>query len=376
MGLKKISKKAKDVKPKVTRAQTDVINRQSVGDEPTWRPGQRPTPLEKAYALNWYATCGEIEGARKSLIGYFTRRGETERAELLANVPNTCFPRTPSWLARMEELGADVSESETFIRSSADDVISKYGTPRVEDEAAPVTPRVSPADAKYGAMVANLDDVIDQKMWSYNVYDEMKKNGFPTTKAAAVAAYYSPLLDEIRVAIANTDVQVYEGYRRETKKALREQEAWLVTLLEDCTKYNRSERAATPRKKKAPSAEKKLKSFTWLKESAEFKAGSVDPVNVIGAKKVYLFNVKYKIMTVLVGESLDVKGKSIVGHDESKSWTVPMGRRAAEAVTAVTQGNEAAIVRRLDELRKGKNPWPRVKNLVDSNTLVLRTVSR
>lgn len=375
MGLKKISKKAKDVKPKITRAQTDVINRQSVGDEPQWSPGQKPTPLEKAYALNWYATCGEIEGARKSLVGYFTRRGETERAESLTNVPNTCFPRTPSWLARMEELGADVSESENFIRASADDVIAKYGAPKTEEETVVGTPKTSPADVKYGNLVANLDDVIDEKVWTFNVYDEMKKTGFPTTKAAMIASYYSPLLDEIRVAIANTDVQVYEGYRRETKKALREQETWLVTLIDDCAKYNRSERATTPRKKKAPSAEKKLKSFVWLKESAEYKAGSVDPVTIVGAKKVYLFNVKYKIMTILVGESLDVKGKSVIGYDEGKSWTVPMGRRAADAVTTVTRGNEAAITRRLDELRKDKNPWPRVKNLVDANTLVLRTVS-
>lgn len=373
MSVRRITTKKTKDKPRVSKTQQKIINQNAFGDEPRWREGQVPTTVEKAHAFNWYATMA-VEGARAYLVDYFVRRGETETAAKLSTVPNTSFPRTPAWLARMEELGADVKTSEDFIRRSVAEVISRYAV--CEEPADPVAEikKVQPADAKFNAFVANIEEIIDKRDWTFNVYDALKGNTFPTSKVSAVADFYIPLLDEIRVAIANTDHQVYEGYRKTPKRELKRQEEWLVTLVDDCRKYGKSEKAVRAPRKKTINIEKKLKNFEFLRESNEFKAGSVDPATIIGAKKVYLFNVKYKIMIVLVGESLDVKGKSIVGFGDG-SWTAPMGRRAAEAVTAVTQGNEAAITRKLDELRKGKDDR-RVKNSVDRNTLILRVVSR
>lgn len=378
MSVKKILKKAtREKSPRVSKTQEAIINRQAVGDEPKWM-GKPLTNLEKATAFNWYSTCASIEDARTYLSGYFSRRKEDQLVADLARVPNSCFPRTHAWLARMEEMGADVSSSEEFIRNGAAEVVRKYAGIKVEDDeqnSAPIAPKVMPADAKLDAFIANVEDVIDRKDWSFDTYAALKGNNFPTSKVNSIADHYHPLLDEIRVAIANTDTQVYEGYKRENKKALVEQEKWLTILIDDCKKFNKSERAASLRKKKIPSVEKKMKNFAWLKESQQYKAASIDPANIIGAKKVYLFNVKYKLVTLLVGDSLDIKGKSIIGFGND-SWSTPMGRKAEEAVTTITQGNEAAVKRRLDELKKGKNNWPKPKNLVDENTLILRIVSR
>jgi len=363
----------KKKKPKKTRSEVYIMNLTHLGEEYTYEPGEKLTNIKLAKAFNWYAYMADVEEAKEYLGAYLARKNMTELETRLAEVPNTSFPLTAAWLARIEELGADVAGHDDFIMNSVNNAVNRYARKVGDEESTDEqsVPKVKRPPSAF-TFIGNLENVIDRKEWTYNVYESLKAAEFPTGSVNIIIDYYEPLLSEIKVALANTDTQVFEGYKGIKKTDLKDEQTWLEKLLADCSGYGSNERKMRKivRKKKEKAPEKKLKHFAYRKEDIEYKAASVDPVMIIGATEVYLFNVKYRSITVLRGESLDVKGKSVVKHDEKNSFSKTCGRKSAEIVSTISAGGKVSISRAL-ELANGKL-WNKAKNLVDENTLILR----
>lgn len=85
-----------------------------------------------------------------------------------------------------------------------------------------------------------------------------------------------------------------------------------------------------PRKRKPISPEKLLKYFVCQSEAKEFDLISCDPKKVLGASEVWLFNTRYRILTVLrakEGMTLSVKRTYITNFDEERSVSKRTGRK-------------------------------------------------
>lgn len=75
-----------------------------------------------------------------------------------------------------------------------------------------------------------------------------------------------------------------------------------------------------PQKKVAIQA---IKTVTYLKEDKELGLVSVSPAKIVGAKKAFLYQTKYKVGMVFVakeGETLTITGSSIRNFDSSQSY--------------------------------------------------------
>jgi hypothetical protein len=77
-----------------------------------------------------------------------------------------------------------------------------------------------------------------------------------------------------------------------------------------------------PRAKKSVPAEKVVSKLKYLKSDEPSKLVSINPVDIIGAKELWVYNIKTRKLGKYVAEEyreLSIKGTSIIGFSESNS---------------------------------------------------------
>ncbi len=150
-------------------------------------------------------------------------------------------------------------------------------------------------------------------------------------------------IDELDIALNGEDTQVKESYSNYRKPELREFKEMLLQIIDDSNKYKDSKKIV--RKKRKVSPEKLVKNVKLFLEP--YQVGNavlttLDAVTIIGAKHVFLFNTKTRELAYYTGESLSVKGMSIINFDTDKSW-IKLLRKPEEVLTKVSSCTKMAV---------------------------------
>lgn len=191
----------------------------------------------------------------------------------------------------------------------------------------------SPADIvkeRTSDFIAEIEEVLDMFNskthvdWAeYSVYNELQRVDAAYNTAKGVVDYYTPQMEEIQELVSKKTDDLVEAYSHMTIKKRKELLSILKSIVSDAEKYMSAKKVTRkPRKKKTVSSAQIVSKVKYLKESAEYKVASVDPSDIIGAKIVWLFNVKYRTFTRLESVSttgMSIKGTTILNFDESKS---------------------------------------------------------
>ena len=94
-------------------------------------------------------------------------------------------------------------------------------------------------------------------------------------------------------------------------------------MLIDLDKVRSAKKAQTKlRKPKVRTADKQVAKVKYCKDSKDFKLVSMAPVQVIGGMRLYVFNVKYKVITEYVCASatgFEIRGTTITNFDKDVS---------------------------------------------------------
>lgn len=196
------------------------------------------------------------------------------------------------------------------------------------------------------------DEKINVDAENYSVFNELKKINAPKPLAQKVYDYYKPLYEEIEELIVKKTEDLVEGYRHlKTVKDKKDYLAFIKNIIDDCSKYMNAATAAGVRKprqarvKKKVPVEKLVAKVKYQKESAEFKLTSVDPVNIIGATEVYLFNTKYRHLVQLVAASVEgfsIKGTTITNMREEACLRKTL-RKPEDVLTEVGKATKARV---------------------------------
>lgn len=372
----KILTKGRSRPQKKTRFEVASLNAKYMGPEPTYLPGQELTNSQKANSYRWYSYMRDAEDAREYAVTFLRASKMDDVADALETVPAPSFPLTASWIARMASCGYGVGKkSIDFAVAKFREAADKYARTQSDDAPAP-EPKRTKAEEKAFVFISDMEEVLDKRMFDVDVYAALTGNSFPTSQTSKIKDYYAGLLKELEDVKKKRDAELVEGYRGVPRKDVDEMIKWVTHLSESCDAYaGNSKMARAPRVKKPKSAEVKLKHFVYLREHAPLKIKSIDPATVIGARELWCFNIKYRAITKLTaaeGKTLDVKGKSVVGHDLALSKSVTVGKEAEKyigRVRDVSRSNTGSV------LVDVKNRlWPRAKNLIDENTVLLRVI--
>ena len=144
---------------------------------------------------------------------------------------------------------------------------------------------------------------------------QMTLMGFKAGQARWVRSFYEPELAHIQEVIAGKDKQLVEGYSNVLKSSLLRVEKLLdkiisaTNVIETMAKAQRK-----PRKKKAMSAERLVANVKYCIKHDETGVASVNPVDIIGAKEVWVYNTKTRKLGKYIAKDpagLTIKGTTI-----------------------------------------------------------------
>lgn len=123
--------------------------------------------------------------------------------------------------------------------------------------------------------------------------------------------------------LRDEDEQMLEAYEHLTTAQLNKYKEALKAVIEACNLVREKKKVQRkPRKKKPVDVQKLANKIKYMKSHDQYKIVSVDPLEIIGAQEVWVFNTKYRMLGHYFAndkQSLAIKGTTILNYDESKS---------------------------------------------------------
>ena len=182
---------------------------------------------------------------------------------------------------------------------------------------------------------------VDPKAFAY-----LKKENVPQNMLKGIAEPFMERLAEWQEAKAGTCEDLKEGYSHWQAKDYKKYFAFVEAILADIDAYAKTKKAVkVARVKKAPNKQKLVSKVKYAKDNTQYKVASIDPVSIIGATELYVFNVKTRKLGRYVADShmatLSIKGTTVTGFDTQASTQKTL-RKPERQLPEFTSGSKAA----------------------------------
>ena len=350
--VKRVMKKRKEKTKRLTYTEAQLVNAKYMGKTEPELDHRDLGSVEYGRFLNWYNYMSTREEAIVYLCEYLVKRGREEDALNLRKVPEWAISKTAGHVARIVDRGY---EPPTDHAAFVDRYVADAMRHLPETESTTERRDAPEFENRETALLNGLEariwfvDEFDVKAWA-------TENRVNAKQAEIIRDFEQPRLNAIK------DQTWKEGRR---KRAVFQS---IVDHMEHLMAIKKTV-VRTPRKPRPVSVEKKHRVVQYQKNSAEIGITSVDPAKILGAKEVWLYNTKYKTITVLRGEALDVNRTSVIGYDESRSETRGVGRKFVEVVKNVVSYPPKRLEKLMGELKGTARP---PANRMNENVVILR----
>lgn len=342
-----------------------IIAEQHVGTEPLWKSKEAPKQGDIAKALNWYNE----------------NRDEKHAAKFLG-VPVGIAKEftTAAWVTRMLSRGYTLPENsqETFansMRRLKHIQQQRAGeTGRLPEDYVSIQDRIrQKTDEIIGEMEGLVDDFgIRGNHKDMNAYQWMVDHEVKSIHCNAIIEHFQRQAAEVYVAATGKDRQLAEGYAPYGKKGIMNLLHCYAAIVKDAERLSQNaSKARKPRKRKPPSFEKMVAKINYKERDDSLKLVSVDPVKIIGAEQLWVYNTKTRklgVYNALDAAGLIVKGSTIknFGSDSSICKTL---RKPEDVLPTVVTGGKVTLRRVMDKI---KAKPAKLTGRINKDTILLR----
>jgi hypothetical protein len=285
----------------------------------------------KPKVINWMSANGYTKDQIKTFKDTKDNRCGTTMGAIAANLLKGMPPiradfnegrNTAQWL------GAAISK--VVEEGKFDEVEGEDGVVEVKPTAAQpsIQERLREAAAR---MTEEIEDALESFSQDPEAFDPkafkllnlLRGKQAKAAHARVIKDFYNRQHDELVEAGQGKCEQLKEAYSHLSKANMKKITQFYSEILSACdmlmqeAKVNRA-----PRKTKAKPVEKIIGKMKFLKQDDKLKLVSINPADIIGAKELWVFNIKTrKIGKYVAAEYLElsVKGTSITGFDENGS---------------------------------------------------------
>ena len=344
----------------------------------------------KVFALEWMKKNNYKKEEIKYIKSLRDTLPSTTTSKLCRAMNNGMLPTCDGAMEYYKEkpgyVNAKPHDDLAYVKNEIDGLLKNFSTPVVEDtddKSTVKTPSISPIDRLRNKVQTTvnrdldwmLDDWINSevKVTGINLHASLKQNSIPASGLKYVDEWLEFQKSELVGAIEGDDDCV-EGYSHLTKAGIRNRIKELDKMISQMQKYKATHtNARKPRKKKVQTADKQVKSLNYLTESDEYAVTSVSPVQIPGSRKVYVFNIKYRKLTVYECDSTDgifVKGSTLKNFDDKRSYSMTL-RKPNDILNAIVTQTEKRSQKILDQLKTKRKP---ANGRMNDNTLILKTI--
>lgn len=317
-----------------------------MGHEPTWDASNPVTDktyrIQMQRALAWHAYCADPESYPKYLEEWArehrasTLKDDTRKLDAL---PKSLVPRTLATIARMQLQGfplvaTDVARLHTMFDelpepskrvATSDDEDSEKPKVSVQDRIrAQVTDVLSEIDE--AADILTDGDGIDPAAMQEVLFDATFKEPHFRFIIAHLDEYINQWSEivEARSSKDQSDEQeqLVEGTRHLKPRTVTNAIKTFVTLRDAVKGHVSVAKAKKVRKKKPVDKQKVVARIRFAKEDKDLGITSINPVDILGATELWVYDTKRRRIQHYVGEvagSLHVKGAKLLGYSEEKS---------------------------------------------------------
>ena len=340
-----------------------IYAKQTVGDEPIWKKKTAPTQGDIAKALNWYNE----------------NRDEKHAAKFLG-IPKTIAKEftTAAWVTRMLTRGYTLPENsqETFANSMlrikhiqqqrAGETGRDPDAPSIQDHIRMKT------DEIIGEMEGLVDDYgIKGKHTDMKAYQWMVDNDVKSIHCNAIIEHFQKQAAEVYIAATGKDKYLAEAYAPYGKKGLVNLLKCYADIVKDAERLSQNaSKQRKPRKRKPPSFERMVSKITYKERDDSLKLVSVDPIKIIGAAQLWVYNTKTRQLGVY--ESLDVSGLTVKGttiQNFSSGSVSKILRKPEDVLPKVVTGGKIALRKVMDNI----NAKPKkLTGRINKDTILLR----
>ena len=153
----------------------------------------------------------------------------------------------------------------------------------------------------------------------------MRERNVPQAFVNRIGAYYTPVMEELEAAKSKgADPELKAAYKHYDKDRFKRVSSFFAQLTEALSTYGQVKKATrAARVKKPVSKEKMIKKVKYAAEDTDLNLVSINPVDVIGAKELWVYNKKTRKLGKYVAAAdsgtLGIKGTAVLGFDPKAS---------------------------------------------------------
>ena len=211
-------------------------------------------------------------------------------------------------------------------------------------------------------------ETVDPKAYEYLI-----KNLVPQVLISKIQAVFEPRYNELKEARKGQDEQLKEGYSHYKAADFKRCEAFYEKLFQDLAAYNQTKRATKKAAvRKPPQKEKIVKSLKYLKQDTALKIVSINPVDIVGAEVLWVYNVKNRKIGRYVAEAmggvLGVKGTTITGYDANKSTQKTL-RKPEEQIKTFLASTKVELRKYIENI---KTTEIKLNGRINADTILLK----
>ena len=301
-------------------------------------------------ALGYYSSNYGSKEQKLYAIAYFTK-ANLRVAKQLKKLPDFKF-QTFGSLCRLMSNGQmelnQLTQYSLFFTNKLKELleeaakIEEVSPAKVDVATISIQDRIHELACTFAAEIdVEIDAFCTNKKSDFSTKSFLASNSVSAPVAKRIAEFYAETSAELHEALEGECEQLKEGYSHFSKKELKKFAEFVDGIISDCTQQVQSAKATRVVRKRAVTPQKLVSKIKYMREFAELKLKSCNPVDIIGSSELWVYNTKYRKLQVYKAESsLTVKGTTILGFDikQSKSLTL---RKPEEFFKGLSMGKRA-----------------------------------
>ena len=189
---------------------------------------------------------------------------------------------------------------------------------------------------------------------AFKILNLLKGKQAKAAHARFIKEFYQRQYNEYVELQAGKCDQLKEGYSHLSKGQIKKITAFYQDILGACDMLAQEAKVnKKPRARKAVPAEMIVDKMKYMKSEQTLKLVSINPVDIIGSKELWVYNTKTRKLGKYVAaefSELQVKGTTITGFDEHKSVQKTL-RKPEEQLKAFKDAGKVALRKFLEDIK-------------------------
>ena len=357
-----------------TKTKGKGFDERGTGPEPVWDTERALTMDDKTFShhmnnsLRYYAYHYSTKDLKKNVVSWMQDNGyEKVDIDAFIKSPAGHLGITACSLATAHKRGMPLKEDAIkFIKERIEYVSEIVDT---DDYDEVVEQKVTaPAQVKTiqdrlqektDANLAHFDGLVDELVGGNKVdpkaFEYFKANNVPQAQLSKYAEWAETYVAELKEAQAGQDEDLAESYKHYKAADFKRMYAFFDKFDQAIDQYRQvKKQTKKARVKRAPNKEKAVSKMKYLKEDNNLKLASINPVDIIGAQELWVYNVKTRKMFKYVADDvlgpLNVKGTTVLGFNPAKSIGKTV-RKPEQVLSSFMKAGKVQLRKFLDDIK-------------------------